>query len=95
MERQEKRRMKNKHDTEKPQGAPLKMVLTKFPEPLLEEVDALCDFNGLDRSEFIILAANQLLDYLDRKIGVRAPQPTDDYDDIEDEPLEAAEEEDE
>lgn len=78
------------------------MVLTKFPVPLLKEMDTLCSFNCLDRSTFIILAASQLLDYLDRKIGAQAPRQDDDddydydydYDGFEDELLEAAEEDD-
>lgn len=92
--------MKNEPETEDPQGGASKMVLMKFPVPLLEEMDILCDFNDFDRSEFIILAAEQLLDYLDRKIGDRAPQQDDDddyndYDDFEDELLEAAEDDEE
>lgn len=89
--------MKNKPDTENLRGAPLKMVLMKFPVPLLKEMDSLCDFNYLDRSAFIILAADQLLDYLDRKIGELAPLQDDDdgYGDFDDEFLEAAEDDDE
>lgn len=89
--------MKNKPATENLRGSPLKMVLMKFPVPLLKEMDSLCAFNYLDRSAFIILAADQLLDYLDRKIGVLAPHhdDEDDYGDFDDEFLEAAEDDDE
>lgn len=76
-----------------------KSVVVKFPKSLLKEMDCLCDFNLVDRSEFIISAATLLLDYLDRRIGTSTDEedwtethpPRIDYEFEEDDVLEAAE----
>jgi metal-responsive CopG/Arc/MetJ family transcriptional regulator len=50
-----------------------KTISFRCPEEILDEMDALCNFNRVDRSTFIVQALHKLLTGLETQ-GVSLPQ---------------------
>ncbi len=73
-----------------PEAKDTKLVMFHCPEDVRAEMDALCEHNMIDRTEFLLQAIYKMMDYLEsRKDGLDAVAA---YPELEESVLLAAEE---
>ena len=68
-----------------------KLVMFHCPEDVRAEMDALCEHNMIDRTEFLLQAIYKMMDYLENRqdeLGAAVPSA---YPELEEELLMAAE----
>ncbi len=73
-----------------PESKDTKLVMFHCPEDVRAEMDALCEHNMIDRTEFLLQAIYKMMDYLESKQD--APEDSTDYPLMEEDVLLAAEE---
>ncbi len=69
-----------------------KLVMFHCPEDIRAEMDALCEHNMIDRTEFLLQAIYKMMDYLENQQGEMDSEPSFAYPDLEESVLIAAEE---
>ncbi len=72
-----------------PESKDTKLVMFHCPEDVRAEMDALCEHNMIDRTEFLLQAIYKMMDYLESKQD--APEDSTAYPLMEEEVLVAAE----
>ena len=73
-----------------PEPKETKLVMFHCPEDVRAEMDALCEHNMIDRTEFLLQAIYKMMDYLEARQGDMAMP----YPDLEEEVLMAADDSD-
>ncbi len=70
-----------------PEAKDTKLVMFHCPEDVRAEMDALCEHNMIDRTEFLLQAIYKMMDYLESRKG----EQDDAYPELEEDVLFAAE----
>ncbi len=78
-----------------PEAKDTKLVMFPCPEDLRAEMDALCERNMIDRTEFLLQAIYKMMDYLESQQEDEAATTAAAYPETEEEVLFAAEADDE
>ncbi len=68
-----------------------KLVMFHCPEDVRAEMDALCEHNMIDRTEFLLQAIYKMMDYLESQQEESEEDAAEAYPEPEEEPLLAAE----
>ncbi len=77
-----------------PEAKDTKLVMFHCPEDIRAEMDALCEHNMIDRTEFLMQAIYKMMDYLESKQGEINAEATTAYPELEETVLMAAEDSD-
>ncbi len=75
-----------------PEAKDTKLVMFHCPEDVRAEMDALCEHNMIDRTEFLLQAIYKMMDYLESQQGSQNAAAAAAYPELEEEVLLAAEE---
>ncbi len=75
-----------------PEAKDTKLVMFHCPEDVRAEMDALCEHNMIDRTEFLLQAIYKMMDYLESQQG--SMDNDADYPELEEEVLLAADDSD-
>ncbi len=75
-----------------PEAKDTKLVMFHCPEDVRAEMDALCEHNMIDRTEFLLQAIYKMMDYLERRRGEFTAEAAAAYPELEETVLLAAEE---
>ncbi len=78
-----------------PEAKDTKLVMFHCPEDVRAEMDALCEHNMIDRTEFLLQAIYKMMDYLERRRGEFTAEAASAYPELEETVLLAAEEDEE
>ncbi len=68
-----------------PEAKDTKLVMFHCPEDVRAEMDALCEHNMIDRTEFLLQAIYKMMDYLENKQGALNAQAAVSYPEAEEE----------
>ncbi len=74
-----------------PEAKDTKLVMFHCPEDVRAEMDALCEHNMIDRTEFLLQAIYKMMDYLESQQGDINAAIAAAYPELEEEVLFAAE----
>ncbi len=75
-----------------PEAKDTKLVMFHCPEDVRAEMDALCEHNMIDRTEFLLQAIYKMMDYLESQQDSQNAAAAAAYPELEEEVLLAAEE---
>ncbi len=74
-----------------PEAKDTKLVMFHCPEDVRAEMDALCEHNMIDRTEFLLQAIYKMMDFLESKQDEQGTDAETTYPDQEEDVLFAAE----
>ncbi len=76
-----------------PEAKDTKLVMFHCPEDIRAEMDALCELNMIDRTEFLLQAIYKMMDYLESQQEEISAEEAAAYPELEETVLLAAEDE--
>ncbi len=74
-----------------PEAKDTKLVMFHCPENIRAEMDAICELNMIDRTEFLLQAIYKMMDYLESQKSSMDAEAVTAYPELEEEVLMAAE----